>query len=179
MRKVTLVPLYDVDEETIKLLKNFINVLTDMEVRVMSRKELPRSSLNPQRKQYNANAILDYLTTLHSGGDFIIGIADVDLFTPRLNFVFGLSYLLSGVAVISTRRLGNNFYNRPDDPQLFRRRVLTVAMYEVGHLLGLLSCREEECVMRTSRSIEEIDSKGYEYCDSCERSLKGLTFVFS
>jgi hypothetical protein len=74
---------------------------------VMSRSiGLPEDAYNPSRRQYHSTVLLDALAR-HKRAEWsrLIGIADVDLYTPDLNFVFGEADTDRGVAVFSLVRL--------------------------------------------------------------------------
>ena len=176
MRRVTIIPIGWMDDATISTIKNFLSVITDMDVRLGEKIEVPRYAYDHRRDQYRVQNILDILSYKHSGGDFIIGVTDVDLYKDRRDFVFGSSNLINGVCAISILRLKVNSPSEKDNIQLFRKRVLTEAVHEIGHLLGLLNCRNETCVMHEPATLEDIDRKGYEFCSSCSRSLDRSSF---
>jgi archaemetzincin len=176
MRRVTIIPLGWMDEKTILAIKNFISVITDMDVVIGSNLDIPRYAYNQRRDQYRVQTILENLSFKHSGGDFIIGISDVDLYRDGYNFVFGHSNLINGVSMISILRLKEEYYGRDEDPNLFRKRVLTEAIHEIGHLLGLFHCKDIKCVMHDPLSIEDIDRKEYEFCTKCSKSLDNSSF---
>ncbi len=158
------------EEATVSTIKNFLSVITDMDVGLGTMLEVPRYAFDHTRDQYMVQTILDNLSYKHSGGDFVIGLTDVDLFKKGYNFVYGGSHLLHGVSIISILRL------KDEDQQVFRKRVVTEAVHEIGHLLGLLHCRDETCVMFDPQSMADIDSKSYEFCDKCKKSLDRGSF---
>ena len=49
---------------------------------------------NPVRRQYHSTHILAKISdyTTKSGADYVLGVMDVDLYMPSLNFVFGEAY---------------------------------------------------------------------------------------
>jgi len=96
----------------------------------------------------------------------IWGIIDDDLYVPKLNFVFGEAG--QRVAIISLTRLRNEFYNLPKDQTLFRKRVLTEGVHELGHTYGLVHCRNPHCVMFFSNSLIDTDVKGPDFCRKCK-----------
>ena len=57
----------------------------------------------PQRGQYSAGAILDRIPRGRDGR--VLGVVDLDLFVPELNFVFGLANPAGGRAVLALPRL--------------------------------------------------------------------------
>ena len=102
-------------------------------------------------------------------GEHILGVTEVDLYTPDLNFVFGQAQRPGKAAVISLNRLHTS------DLSLFRNRMVKEAVHELGHTLGLRHCPDIYCVMHFSNSLMDTDIKDSEFCLSCEKKLKNLT----
>src|SRR5438105_988177 len=67
---------------------------------------LPSQAFSRQRDQWRAAVILDALADAKRADWLrLLGIADVDLYAPDLNFVFGEADERRGVVVFSTARL--------------------------------------------------------------------------
>ncbi len=98
-------------------------------------------------------------------------VTEHDLFADELNFVFGEAELNGRRAIISLYRLKPEFYGEKDD-DLFKERVLKEAMHELGHVFGLLHCRNPICVMYFSNSIIDTDRKRWMYCERCKDKLR-------
>lgn len=90
-----------------------------------------------------------------------------------MNFVFGEAELNGKRAIISLYRLKPEFYGSKDD-DLFFQRVLKEAVHELGHVLGLVHCKNPKCVMHFSNSILDTDFKEWRYCDDCMKKLSKL-----
>jgi archaemetzincin len=101
-----------------------------------------------------------------------LGIIDLDLYVPKLNFVFGEAS--PRAAIISLTRLRNEFYHLPKDETLFRKRVLTEAVHELGHTYGLEHCANPHCVMFSSNSLTDTDMKGPTFCQRCNPKVSNL-----
>ena len=101
-----------------------------------------------------------------------IGVVNVDLFMPVLTFVFGEAQLSGTAAIVSTRRLANEFYGLPRDDALMLRRLEKEIVHELGHTFGLYHCRQFECVMRSSTYVEEIDLKKAVPCGRCSEAIR-------
>jgi archaemetzincin len=167
---ITLASTPDVDSMLIGALRDKLPEILGMEVQMGEPIEDISFAFNPQRNQHQSTPILEQLGKTHSQGEGgkVLGIVDVDLYAPELNFVFGEADLRAGMAVVSLTRLRQDFYGLPNDEDLFFQRTLKEAVHELGHTLGLLHCGESTCVMHFSNSLEETDRKSHEFCETCK-----------
>jgi archaemetzincin len=144
-------------------------------VRIESRIGLPPEVYQAQRRQYQASA---FLAMLAPGSEHtkLLGITNVDLYAPGLNFVFGEADPTTGRAVISLCRLRQEYYGLPWDNQLFLDRSIKKALHELGHVYGLSHCSDPKCVMHFSNSLSDTDTKQNMFCPSCSNKLR-MTFT--
>ena len=136
---------------------------------------IPESAYNPTRKQYHSSIILANVRKFAEkklAYDRVLGITDVDLYVPHLNFVFGEAEFPGKYAVISLFRLRPEFYGQPPNKKLFLERTLKEAVHELGHTFGLKHCRNPSCVMFFSNSIIDTDRKGFSFCEKCSKILR-------
>lgn len=108
---------------------------------------VPEDAYDPRRGQYLTRPFLKALRRRRAADGRALGLTDVDLCVPELNFVFGEADHASGCAVVSVARPAAGLPDGPADPR-WRRRVATEAVHEVGHLYGLGHCRDPRCAPR-------------------------------
>jgi len=130
----------------------------------------PAYAFNPRRRQYSAAAVLQQLDA--GEAERALGVVDLDLYVPDLNFVFGLADPSNRRAVIALPRLRQRFYGARDDEGLFLARAAKEAVHELGHTYGLGHCRDRRCVMAFSNSLADTDAKGQGFCLRCQRQIQ-------
>lgn len=132
----------------------------------------PQEAYNATRRQYHSTQLLARLREFDDGcASKILGVTELDLFIPIFTFVFGEAQVGGSVALMSTHRLHQSFYGLPEDRELFFARAEKEATHELGHAYGLVHCRNLDCVMRFSNSVEEVDLKSNDFCRLCEARL--------
>lgn len=123
-------------------------------------------SFDEQRKQYDAEVLLDEVCSLEIDADKVLAVFSGDLFVSRMNFVFGLAGGKS--CLISLARL------KCADKNVFKERLVKEALHELGHTFGLQHCLNKKCVMVFSNSVSDVDFKGREFCEKCREKLEIL-----
>ncbi len=131
---------------------------------------LAQASWNQRRNQHLASMLLAELSPPGSG-DRVLGVVDVDIFAHELNFVFGEPDIARRKALISLKRLRQEFYGLPKNENLFQERAVKEAVHELGHTYGLKHCPNPTCVMRFSNSLHDTDFKGWNFCPACKVRL--------
>jgi archaemetzincin len=131
----------------------------------------PTYAFNKDRDQYHSTAILRRLVPL-KGTDFgVIGVAEVDLFLPDGEFVFGEADRQSGVATVSLARLRPERFGGQSNNDLLRARGRVQLFHEALHLVGLSHCHEARCVMFLPQSVADLDRKQLSLCHECRAEL--------
>mgnify|MGYP001074945395 CR=1 FL=1 len=132
--------------------------------------EMPPEAYNPSREQYMSDILLQCLSKIRPGiaaEARILGVAEEDLYSPGLNFVFGQAQFGGRCAVISLKRLDPAFYGMTPDEKIYRLRMVKEAVHELGHVLGIEHCPDRRCVMHFSNSLRDTDVKGDWFCGQC------------
>jgi len=173
--RIGLVPVGKrVDEALVSFLAAELGRSFGLAVEVVAPLPTPRYAYDQRRRQYLSSSILIRLRRLRDGVfSRILGIAEVDLFVPSLNFVFGEADMVHGVALISLFRLRPENYGRPPEPLLLRERALKEAVHELGHTFGLMHCPNFRCVMYFSNQLADTDRKRASFCRNCQALLSG------
>lgn len=125
-----------------------------------------------ERHQFHSTLILSkILNFFPEDAEKIVGITDVDIYIPILTFLFGEAQLGGSGALVSTYRLRNEFYGLRKNNQLLYQRTSKEILHELGHTLGLIHCRNYQCVMHPSTYVEDIDLKQARFCGECHEKL--------
>ncbi len=102
----------------------------------------------------------------------ILGVADVDLFVPQLNFVFSEADGATRTSVISVVRLRDEFGGGLPDESKFFRWAAKETIHELGHTYGVGHCENPRCIMFFSNSPADTNRKGPRFCAVCENLLR-------
>ena len=170
--RISLRPIGDVDEGVVEELKERLSGVFGCPVDVVPAVADLGGAYDLKRKQYQAAPLIDVLkASVVVKGDRVLGIVDIDLYEPRLNFVFGEADIKSGVAIISLHRLRQEYYELPPNEALFLDRATKEAVHELGHTFGLGHCPNTSCVMHFSNSLADTDWKQATFCSQCRPKL--------
>ena len=164
---IVLIPIGEVVEATLETLRQPLAQVFGQRIKIGDRMPLPRESWQQSRRQYLASMLL-VLIPLPDSANRALGVVDVDIFAPGLNFVFGQADVAGKRALISLQRLRQEFYGLPRDEDLFLERMLKEAVHELGHTYGLGHCPDPTCVIHFSNSLRDTDIKGWNLCSFCQ-----------
>ena len=164
--KITLKPLGNIADEITEELKDRVGGIFHCPVEVKAGFSDLAQAYDPQRKQYLSSKLLAALEKSERE-ERVIGIADVDLYVPRLNFVFGEADMVSGTAIVSLCRLRQEYYGLAPDEALFLERATKEIVHELGHTFGLGHCPNNKCAMHFSNSLADTDLKEAHFCNKC------------
>lgn len=168
---IDLVPIGSADNNVLKILGQRLRDIFKQNVHISKNLALPQQSWNEKRRQYLSNKLLSSIPPQSGLQDRTLGIADVDIYTPGLNFIFGEAVPVERKAIISLARLRQEFYSLPPNENLFIQRVVKEAVHELGHTYGLRHCTNSNCVMHFSNTIHDTDVKGWHFCTRCQARI--------
>ncbi|MCW4045954.1 MAG: archaemetzincin family Zn-dependent metalloprotease [Candidatus Bathyarchaeota archaeon] len=169
--KVGILPIAKVDTAILRrMTESLEQIFPDTICKVIAEKmPLLDRAFDKKRRQYRSNVILTEIQAFAAEEDLdrVLGVVDVDIFEPELNFVFGEASCPGKAALISLFRLRPEFYGASADEAVFLARAVKEAVHELGHTLGLRHCPRVSCVMHFSNSIFDTDKKQSLFCDDC------------
>ena len=168
--KITLKPLGDIADEIMEELKDRVGDIFHCPVEIKAGFGDLAQAYNPQRKQYFSSKLLAALGKAKRD-ERVVVIVGVDLYVPRLNFVFGEADIVSGTAIVSLCRLRPEYYGLAPDEALFLERATKEIVHELGHTFGLGHCPNNKCVMHFSNSLADTDVKEAHFCSKCRPKI--------
>lgn len=181
--KIGILRIGQVDSYVVsRIQENLQMIFPDTQCRLIGEvSPIPETAFEMARGQYRSDVILDKVLSFAEkmeGVDRVLGIIDLDLFVPSLNFVFGEAECPGRAALISLWRLRPEFYGESAKMEVFLERSTKEAVHELGHTLGLRHCTNVFCVMFFSNSIFDTDRKRSFFCNKCyleaEATIKDL-----
>lgn len=182
-KKILIIPAGPVDRGVVSEIRSSVERAFGRGADIGIEIRMPSEAYDNYRQQYSAPMILTSLEGYNlfprigqsNAYERTLVVADADLYSPGLNYVFGEANPGTGRAVISTARLKEEFYRRPGDRFLLYDRAVKEAIHELGHTYGLGHCGDKTCVMCFSNSLEDTDLKQKTFCPACQKKLRALT----
>jgi archaemetzincin len=170
---IEILPLDDISPELIERMVLRLGASVAHPVSVLPRESLSEAAWHAGRGQCSASMILNAVRpSSWKKGVKCLAVTDVDLFVEGLNFIYGQADLAGPAAVISLKRLRNEFYGLGPDEDLFIERAMKEAAHEIGHTTGLVHCKLP-CVMYFSNSLSDTDRKSAAFCAACRARIAG------
>jgi archaemetzincin len=124
-QRIILRPLAQIDSQILEILKQSLEHTFNCPVEIKAQIGSLDYAYSPKRKQYLSPQLLASLRSFSKEpSDRCLGIVDVDLYSPSLNFVFGEADIGCGVAIISLYRLSPERYGLPHNATLFQDRAV-------------------------------------------------------
>jgi len=153
--------------EMLERMRLYAEAFFGVPAKVLEPIPLPDDALEAKRSQYNATKIIGHLADrLPKDALVYIGIAEKDLTSEGLNFVFGEASLEARTGLCSLARLEGS-----------DRRALKLMTHEAGHILSIAHCTAWRCVMQGSNTLKESDGHPLHLCPDDLRKLEWNTGV--
>lgn len=156
-----------------KIKSGIIETYGNIEIKVLSNKDLPKSAYYAKRNRYRAEILLDYLNEIvDKHHTKILGLTMKDISTTKGKYydwgIFGLGELGGKACIVSIYRLKRN---NPSEKLLYKR-ITNVVNHELGHTFGLGHCPEPGCLMEDAKgTIKTVDTNSDKFCDKCKKEL--------
>jgi len=123
--KLAIIPIGQVSLDALRFIQHGLkNVFPQTETVVLEADlPIPKEAHNPLRRQYNSTHMLTKLTdyTRKVEADRVLGVTEVDLYVPNLNFVFGEAQCPGKATLVSLFRLKPEFLWRAAKQQIVSR----------------------------------------------------------
>jgi archaemetzincin len=140
---IDLVPVGEIDPDILQELKGGLNTVLGCAVQIGDPLCIPGQAFDAARNQYLSDALLDWLRQHKNKTTHLLGITELNIYTPGLNFLFGQADV----------------------------DALKEGVHELGHTMGLEHCRDGSCVMHYSNSLIDTDVKNCHFCSRCRPRL--------
>ena len=179
---IALQPLDDYDTVQLNLISKEISNFYNRQVIILEPFTIPSTfRLTPDVELYSADSILNMFSDLLNDGIIeVVGLTNKNIYILKKNTNKTKSKLWSHTvsAVLGFGDYPGNcsvvsdYLFKTNDTTLFKHRLRTVIIHEIGHNLGLDHCTFDKCIMsEENRKIPVLDKSGNDYCDLCKRKL--------
>jgi len=172
MQSIILVQMSDFNPAVLEVLRGSAEAAFKRPVEIRPRITSLSYAYDPIREQYKSPRLLMMLKHLkRQTADKVLGVVDVDLYSPGFDYIYGEADIPAGLATLSLHRLHPEFFGEAPNQALFEERAVKEAVHELGHLFGLGHCRDKKCVMRFCPNPEDVDWKTRDICPRCALKL--------
>lgn len=176
---IAVIPFGDVPPIAAKVLAAHLSGYLDLVVEIRPPKKIPPETFCGKRFQYNAATLIQHIETISPKRcRKILALVTVDLFIPLFTHVFGEARQNGRVALVSLFRLGTHTDTSCPPTGRLLERVAKIGLHEVGHLLNLLHCDDDRCLMHFCGNVEKLDRIEVNYCRYCRRTLRRAAIHF-
>lgn len=173
---IAITPVDAIEKSILKELRSVVERTFRLSTRIIPMENDPSlSSGFMENGKYNSTALLFYLSQKKKTPDNtlkLLAVTRLDLYSPIFSHMYGEAQLRGKCALMSLCRLDPEFYDLPPNPILFISRCRKEAVHELGHTFGLVHCRDENCIMFPSSTIEDTDTRSESFCPVCSKLLK-------
>lgn len=169
---VAVLPLGRAPIMAAKVIAAHVSGYLNLAVETLRPVPIPPHTLDQGRLQYNAGPLIEAIEAMNLA-DYskIIALVEVDLFIPLFTHVFGEARQNGRVALVSLYRLKPPAEGASILTEIVLERAAKIALHELGHLLNLLHCDDDQCLMHFSGQTETVDLTPLNFCRYCRRAL--------
>ncbi len=163
---IALLPLSSADTTTVELLQQELHHYFNCRVDILPAQSIPVAYSNREKgERYSADSLLHFISRYKTDSiTNVLGITGKDIFTtmrehdgtikqPAYKYavwgIFGYGAQPGAACVLSTYRLHHA------DTAIYRRRIKSVAIHELGHNMGLPHCNTLHCIMEADVRMKE------------------------
>jgi archaemetzincin len=125
------------------------------------------------RDQVDADRLLVSLEADAPPGAALVGLTALDMGIPIFTFVFGRARVGGRAAVVSLARLDPAYYGLPASRDTLLARAAAEVLHELGHVAGLVHCRDPRCLMSFAGNVDKADARGVTFCRACFGGVPG------
>jgi archaemetzincin len=174
-KTIYILPLDDIDDESLTYIRNFIASDSNLPVVVIETFPIPKEAWG-RKDQVDADYLMNLLQTISVPKDTfrIIGLTSADLYIRDWNFIFGQADLMGLKLVISLYRMrprdeNGNYIEKLGGQylKLYHTRLRKIFRHEIGHTFHLRHCWHPWCVMQFAISLTQQDKQGEYFCPFC------------
>jgi archaemetzincin len=170
---IALTKIGRVPQTALRVIAANLQALLEIPVEMLPEIAMPEEAFQCLRGQYDAGLVLKHLARFafphHSR---VLAITDVDLCTPILTFVFGLSEFGLRLAIVSDFRLKCLEDGVMASEGVYYERLAKVALHEIAHTFSLYHCENPKCLMRYSPGLSHLDELDVFFCERCSFALR-------
>ena len=170
---VAVIPFERASITAAKVIAAHVSGYLDLPADILPPMDIPIVALDETRLQYNAATLIQAIEAMPITNYFkVIALFDVDLFIPLFTHVFGEARQNGRVALVSLFRLQTHMDGSSPSTERVLERVAKIALHEVGHLLNLLHCDDEQCLMHFCGDVDRLDQTAFNFCRHCRTALR-------
>ena len=176
---VAVIPFGSAPVFAAKVVAAHVSGYLDLTAETLPPMKIPPESFCEKRLQYDAAPLIQSIEALSLNPYWkILAVFDVDLFLPLFTHVFGEARQNGRVGVMSLFRLKMNKDGSTPGNERVLERVGKIALHELGHLLNLLHCDDERCLMHFCGDVEKLDRTEMNFCRYCRTAVRRALFRY-
>jgi len=165
-----IVPIGDIDSALLIYIAEKLSVKFNLLFSLTRQIAVPTQAYNKYRNQFLSVSILNSMNKKYNYAK-VLGIINEDIYISELDFIFGESHIRGRSALISLKRLKEEYYGKVPNTELLKERALKETIHELGHTFGIHHCMNYKCVMFFSKSISDTDNKKVDFCENCLQQI--------